>query len=96
MDTFLLLGILGMICILFGFIMNNIGKWKNDDLIYDIINFLGSVLLIIYAWTGRAYPFLILNTIWALFSLRDIFKDAKKIGVSSEKKFHHYKVSGKN
>lgn len=77
MDLFLVLGILGMALILLAFWMNQINKWKNDDLLYDFVNFLGSVLLIIYALPPLAYPFIILNSVWALVSLRDVILDLK-------------------
>ncbi len=72
MDLFLLIGIVGMACILFSFLMVQRHTWTQDDLIYDLLNAIGSILLVINAVAGGAWPFVILNTIWALYSLRDV------------------------
>lgn len=75
MDIFSLLGIAGMILILLAFIMGQTKRWKDDDLIYDLTNFAGSLLLVIYAIAGNAWPFIILNSIWGLYSLHDVIAD---------------------
>ncbi|MBI3331576.1 hypothetical protein HYZ99_01290 [Candidatus Peregrinibacteria bacterium] len=72
MDLFLLLGIVGMSAILIAFLMQQRHKWTGDDLIYDFVNFVGSALLVIYALSGKAWPFVVLNTIWGGYSLKDV------------------------
>jgi len=76
MVTFI--GIIGAGLVLLGFIMNQTKKWKNTDLIYDFVNFLGALLLVIYGLLLKGYPFVVLNTVWALVSLRDVLIDLKK------------------
>lgn len=71
----LYLGALGAGLILLAFILGQLHIWKDTYFIYDFINFLGSGLLIYYAWIGSAWPFFILNTVWALLSLRDMIND---------------------
>ncbi len=74
-----LAGILGMCCILVGFFLVQSHRLSQDSLKYDLLNFMGSALLIWYGVTGKAWPFVILNSIWALYSLKDIvFSDLKK------------------
>lgn len=71
-------GIIGATLILLAFILNQTNKLSNDNFYYDLLNFVGSFLLVIYAIVTGAIPFLILNTVWAVASLRDlIFKDGK-------------------
>lgn len=77
-DPFLLLGIAGMVCILYGFLMVQTHRWSEDSTIYDALNFIGAALLVFYALSGRAWPFVVLNAVWALYSLKDIFLDLKK------------------
>jgi hypothetical protein len=67
-----------MFLILFAFCMNQLQKWKDDFLIYDMFNLIGGFLMVIYAILIKSYPFLILNLIWAIVSFRDIFTDIKK------------------
>ena len=72
------LGILGMIIILWTFTMVQSHKWSQDSVRYDLLNFLGSALLVAYALDARAWPFVILNGIWALYSLKDILFDLSR------------------
>jgi uncharacterized membrane protein YidH (DUF202 family) len=72
------IGIIGAGLVLLAFIMNQTKKWKNDSLVYDLVNFLGAGILIIYGLMIKGYPFVILNSVWALFSLRDVIIDLKK------------------
>ena len=80
MDTTLIIGVSGAALILIAFIMEQTHRWKDTDLIYDAVNFIGAVLLIIYAMMLASYPFIILNAVWAAVSLRDIFSDLKRKG----------------
>jgi nicotinamide riboside transporter PnuC len=68
------IGIIGATIILVLFLLNQFNKLKNNNIWYDGGNFVGSVLLAIYAVLLNSTPFLILNFIWAVFSLRDVVK----------------------
>ncbi len=71
-DPFLLIGIAGMLMILIGFLLINMHKLTADSTWYDVLNFAGSGLLVISALATRAWPFVILNAVFALYSLRDL------------------------
>ncbi|MBT3720793.1 hypothetical protein HN789_02580 [archaeon] len=73
------IGFFGMSLILFAFIMNQIKKWHEDDLIYDIFNAVGGVIMVVYAYLIKGYPFLVLNFIWAIVSIRDVIIGLKKL-----------------
>lgn len=75
MNLPLLLGIVGMALILLAFFMGQIKRWSQDDLIYDLVNLVGSVLLVTYAIPSRSWPFIILNGTWAAVSLKDVITD---------------------
>ncbi len=79
-DLPLIIGIVGMVLILVAFFMVQSHSWSQDSLIYDAVNCVGSVLLVIYGITGGAWPFVILNGVWALYSFKDIV-----INLSSKK-----------
>jgi hypothetical protein len=82
----LIIGTTGAFLILVTFLLVQSKKISPDNIFYDLINFLGSLLLVIYAIRGKSYPFIILNTVWALASLKDIFTyffSKKKIGENS-------------
>lgn len=77
MDNTLIIGASGALLILIAFVANETHKWKDTDLIYDAVNFVGSALLLIYAVLLISYPFIILNAIWAGVSLRDVISGIK-------------------
>jgi len=72
------IGIVGMALILLCFLMNQFHNWKDTSLKYDVINTIGSLLLVVYAFLIKSYPFLILNFVWFVVSFRDCFIDIKK------------------
>lgn len=74
----LIIGSIGAFLILLAFILNQVHKWKDTDLKYDVVNTLGSFLLVVFAWMTRSWPFLVLNTVWLLVSARDVFIDLRK------------------
>ena len=69
----LLIGIIGMGFLLIAFLLNQVGKWKVKDLKYDLFNAIGSTLLLYYAFVLNSVPFMIINLVWALFSIKDVF-----------------------
>lgn len=77
MQYYDLIGISGASIILIAFVMNQTKKWRDDFLVYDAFNFVGSILLIIYAIVLRSYPFIVLNSVWAIISFRDIVIDLR-------------------
>jgi len=81
----IIIGIFGAFLILLAFILNQIHVWKDKDLIYDLTNFLGAVLLVIYGVIIKGWPFAGLNSVWAIVSLRDVILDIKR-GVDTDKK----------
>jgi len=70
----LFIGILGSGIILIAFLLNQMDIWKNNNFYYDLFNFVGSAILAAYGFALETYPFVVLNTIWALFSLKDLLK----------------------
>lgn len=74
MDFYTIIGIIGMCAILVAFLLNQMNIWKQDMLSYDTCNAIGSVLLIAYAYNGKVWPFVILNTVWAAYSLKDVMQ----------------------
>ena len=77
-DPYFVLGIIGMLMILWAFLMNQMNKWRKEMLIYDASNSLGSLFLVLYALDGRAWPFVILNGVWLLYSAKDVLQGLKK------------------
>lgn len=87
MDYITIIGTSGAFLILIAFAMNQTKKWKDDYFIYDLVNFIGSMLLVIYAIILKSYPFLILNGVWAILSLRDMVVDLQRNSERTRKNF---------
>lgn len=80
------IGIAGMAILLSAFIMNELGKWHVNSRIYDFANFFGAFLLTVYALALGSIPFLVLNGVWTIVSIRDLFEGSSRGNDSSGKK----------
>jgi hypothetical protein len=78
MDTTTIVGILGATIILITFLLNQFGRLSAESRWYDGLNALGSLLLIVYAYILWSIPFMILNSVWFLVSLRDVIRTPKR------------------
>lgn len=78
MDITTLFGILGASIILVSFLLNQFGKWTTASLSYDVANVIGSGILIGYAYLLGSWPFLVLNIVWFLVSLKDVLNSFRK------------------
>lgn len=78
MDTNTLIGILGAACILFGFYRTSIGKWTGKLLWYELDNFVGAILLVIYQLRVGAYVSVVVNIIWAIMALVGVTSIAQR------------------
>ncbi|MBD3304594.1 hypothetical protein GF343_05600 [Candidatus Woesearchaeota archaeon] len=74
--TLMIIGLIGAFLILLAFFMNQVHKWKSDSIVYDITNLVGALLMAYYSYILRAWPFLILNLVWAGVSLRELQVDS--------------------
>jgi hypothetical protein len=78
MDHVTIIGASGAFLILVAFLLNQTHKWKDTYFIYDFTNLVGSGLLVAYAILLNSIPFLILNGVWAMVSLRDVITDINR------------------
>ena len=78
MDFYTIIGVIGALIILAAFFLNETHRVSEDSLDYDLMNLVGAFLLLIYAFSLRSWPFLILNSIWLLVALRDVTLSFKK------------------
>lgn len=78
MDVSLFIGSVGAMLILVAFFLNQIHKLSNDSFSYDFINLVGGVMLLVYAVLLSSIPFLILNSVWVIVSLKDVIVTVRK------------------
>ncbi|MDO8571144.1 MAG: hypothetical protein Q7R79_00505 [bacterium] len=74
----MIIGLVGAALILLAFVLGQLHVWKDTYLAYDLLNAAGSILLVVYGWMGSAWPFVILNSVWAIVSLRDVAVDLSR------------------
>lgn len=72
-----LIGLVGASLILIAFVMNQFKYWSSESLFYDLINLIGSGILIYYSWLLSSLPFMILNLVWFLVALKDLINYKK-------------------
>jgi len=78
LDLTTVIGIVGATLILVAFILEQTKIWNNEMLKYDLVNFVGSAMLVYYGMVLKGYPFVVLNSVWALVSLHDVLTDIIK------------------
>lgn len=74
MALFEIIGITGAALVLIFFSLQQIQVLTNKSFSYNLGNLLGSAFLIYYAYVLNSLPFIVLNTIWVIFSLYAIIK----------------------
>lgn len=77
MTSLTLMGTLGALFLLIAFILNQLHVWKENYLLYDLCNLVGSFLLVLYALELGSYPFAVLNIVWFSISTRDVISDIR-------------------
>ena len=66
----IILGIIGMVCILLAFILDEFVKcWNQNTIKYNLFNIAGSGLLIYYGVSIQGWPFVILNCVWLVVAV---------------------------
>ena len=79
----LFIGIAGMVFILAAFVLDEFSrKFTSESVVGNLLNILGSGLLVYYAFTLRSWPFLILNLVWcgaAMVKLGKIVQIIRKL-----------------
>ncbi len=73
-----LMSILGAVLVLVGFGALQTGKLDRRDRWFNVLNFVGSILLGIVAVHDRRYGFIALEFIWAAFSLPPLLQSRKR------------------
>ena len=73
-DLINILGIIGLVEVLYAYAMLSSKKWNSDTLAYQLLNINGSVFLAINAYAHHAMPVFALNVIWASIGLYVVTK----------------------
>ncbi|MEK9160447.1 MAG: hypothetical protein AAB440_00200 [Patescibacteria group bacterium] len=74
MDPITLIGVLGAALLLAAFIASALNVMENEDLWYNVLNFVGAALLTWYAVLINSWPFIVIEAVWAVVALRGMWK----------------------
>ena len=75
---YLVIGVIGMILIVVGFVLDEFwDKFNPNTVRYNLINLFGSALLIYYAFSLNSWPFIVLNVVWFLAASVKLVKIVK-------------------
>lgn len=81
-----IIGSIGVVLMLSGFILNMIDKLDDDDILYIILNLIGGFLSCIASYMINYTPFMILEGIWTLVSIWGVYDYMKRNGYAFFKK----------
>lgn len=75
----LILGTLGMACILLAFIFDEFNtKYDQDTVFNNLLSIIGAGLLIYYALILKGWPFFVLNCVWLSVAAIKLVKIVRK------------------
>jgi len=69
-----ILASVGVIVLLVAFLLNLYKKLPAQSRIYSAMNFIGAGICAYSSWMIRFYPFIVLESVWALFALASLLK----------------------
>ncbi len=76
------IGFIGVFLILLAYILNVIGKLKNKDLTFILLNLIGAGMACIASILMKYLPFIILEGVWTVVSLISLIKYKDEIIMS--------------
>jgi hypothetical protein len=66
--------VLGSLCVLLPFVLVQLGRLSSTSRWYGWLNLIGSTVLAVEAAIGHEWGFLLLESVWALVSLRSLHR----------------------
>jgi len=64
-----IIGWIGMGLIFLAYLLVSIGTIESDMLVYQFLNFIGAIGIIIISYVKKAYPPAVLNILWATIAI---------------------------
>lgn len=68
-----IIGWIGAILILLAYYLVSTKKTKGDSILYQALNLIGAVALLILTYSKGAIPSAVLNIIWAAIAIKSLF-----------------------
>ena len=77
MDIIQIISLIGAFLILIPFAALSLKKMEAKSFSYNILNFIGALLLTITAFVNKQYGFILLESIWSVIGLIGLIKSLK-------------------
>jgi hypothetical protein len=68
------IGFMGVLILLFAYLLNLAGKISKDGLLYRVLNIVGAGLACLASWLIHYLPFVLLEGTWTLVSLAALIR----------------------
>ena len=75
---------IGVIILLIAFLLNLYKKISANSIPYTLMNFLGAAICGFSSYLISFYPFVVLESIWAIFALVSLIKVSRGTSVTNE------------
>ena len=69
-----IIGFAGLSLVLVAFVFNLLKKIKTESKLYNMMNLIGSLMLVYYSIVLNSMPFLILQLMWGMAALYNLIK----------------------
>jgi len=79
MNTIDWIGFIGIFLILLAYILNELGKTTNKNLLFILLNLLGASIACLASVLLNYMPFIILEGVWAIVSFSSLIKYLKQL-----------------
>ncbi|MFM9840912.1 MAG: hypothetical protein ACKVOQ_21780 [Cyclobacteriaceae bacterium] len=73
-----ILGWVGSVLVISAYGFNSYQKIKSDSLVFQLMNLVGGILLIINSIYKEAYPFTFINTVWVIIAIPALIRILNK------------------
>jgi len=74
MDTLTFFGLIGATCILGAFFQVSRNAWKGKSWQFQLLNFIGALILMIYSWMLNAHALAALNFVWVVIATVGLYQ----------------------
>jgi hypothetical protein len=75
--------VVGALMILVAYAAAQAGRWSTDQLVYLVLNEVGSVVLAVVAAIGHNWGFLLLEGVWAIVTAVSLFRRGHRPAVGT-------------
>jgi hypothetical protein len=72
-----IIGWIGAVAVIIAYAFNSSGKLTSSSVVFQLLNLVGAIFLIVKTYFDKSYPSMVINIIWtfiALFALIKIYK----------------------